>query len=90
LLEPESDESFMRWGFFNAILEQKEYFESYVMEKIAGEMLKENPDLKKEFNEKLSSDEKFRNNPYARLNFFYERSPYFDEKLNVYPVMRVE
>ncbi len=90
LLEPLGDDSFMRWGFFNAVLEQKEYFESYVMEKIAPEMIKDNPQLLKEFENKLSSDEKFKNDPYARLNFFYERSSYYDAQYNVYPVMRVE
>jgi hypothetical protein len=90
LLEPESDDSFMRWGFFNSVLEQKEYFEPYVMEKVALEMVRDNPDLKKEFEEKLSADKNFKNDANARLNFFYERSPYFDAQLNVYPVMRVE
>jgi len=90
LLEPESEDSFMKWGFFNTVLEQKEYFEPYVMEKIAPEMIKENPQLLREFEEKLNSDEEFKNNPYARLNFFYERSPYYDSHLNVYPIMRVE
>src|SRR3972149_7302894 len=90
LLEPEAEDSFIKWGFFNAIFEQKEYFEAYVMEKISQEMIKKDPQLKKEFDEKLSLDEKFRNDPNARLNFFYERSPYYDSQLNVYPVMRVE
>jgi murein tripeptide amidase MpaA len=90
LLEPESEDSFVKWGFFNTIFEQKEYFEAYVMEKIAEEMIKENPSLLKKFEEKLAEDEKFRNDPNARLNFFYERSPYYDSQLNVYPVMRVE
>jgi len=90
LLEPEGDDSFIEWGFCNSIFEQKEYFEPYVMEKIAEEMIKENPQLLKEFKEKLSSDENFRNDSNARLNFFYERSPYYDSQMNVYPVMRVE
>jgi len=90
ILEPEAEDSFIKWGFFNAIFEQKEYFESYVMEKIAEEMIKENPELLKEFEKKIAEDEKFRNDPNARLNFFYERSPYYDSQLNVYPVMRVE
>jgi len=90
LLEPKSADSFLRWGFFNTIFERKEYFERYVMEKMAVEMLNEIPGLKEEFEKKLAEDEKFRGNPYQRLNFFYERSPYFDHKLNVYPVLRVE
>jgi len=90
LLEPKSGDSFLRWGFFNTIFEKKEYFEPYVMEKIAVEMLNEIPGLKEEFELKLAEDKIFRGNPYQRLNFFYERSPYFDQKLNFYPVLRVE
>jgi hypothetical protein len=49
LLEPKSPDSFVQWGFMNQIFEQKEYFENYVMEPMAEEMLKSDPDLKKEF-----------------------------------------
>ncbi len=90
LLEPKSEDSFLRWGFFNSIFERKEYFENYVMEKMALEMMKSDPKLKEEFEKKLSGDKNFKNNPYARLNFFYEHSPYFDKGLNLYPIMRVE
>ncbi|MEP0860383.1 MAG: carboxypeptidase [Ignavibacterium sp.] len=88
LLEPKCEDSFVQWGFMNQIFEQKEYFENYVMEKIAEEMLKENPELKREFENKLAEDESFRKNPYERLNFFYKKSPYWDKQFNVYPVMR--
>lgn len=90
LLEPKSSDSFVQWGFINGIFEQKEYFENYVMEKIAEEMLNNNEDLRKEFEQKLKSDESFRSNSYERLNFFYQRSPYWDEQLNLYPIMRIE
>jgi hypothetical protein len=90
LLEPKSADSFLRWGFMNAIFEQKEYFEDYVMERIAPDMLAQNPQLKKEFEEKLATDPKFRDDPNQRLNFFYERSPYWDKSKNVYPVYRLE
>ncbi len=90
LLEPKSEDSFLRWGFFNSIFERKEYFENYVMEKVALQMMKENPTLKKEFEQRLLTDEKFRKNPRERLNFFYERSPYYDKEFNIYPIMRVE
>ncbi len=90
LLEPKAPDSFLRWGFFNVVFERKEYFESYVMEKLAKTMMSENPSLAEEFERKLKSDEKFRDNPRARLNFFYERSPYFDKEFDLYPVMRIE
>ncbi len=90
LLEPKSEDSFLRWGFFNSVFERKEYFENYVMEKVALQMMKDDPSLKEEFENKLTSDEKFRKSPRERLNFFYERSPYYDKEYNVYPVVRVE
>lgn len=89
LLEPKCEDSFVQWGFMNQIFEQKEYFENYVMEKIAEEMLKNDSSLKKEFEERLRTDEAFKNNPYDRLNFFYKKSPYWDKKLNIYPVMKL-
>jgi hypothetical protein len=46
------------------------------------------PNLRKEFEEKLK-DEVFAKSPRARLNFFYERSPYADKRIGVYPVGRV-
>lgn len=89
LLEPNSQDSFAYWGFFNSIFEQKEYAESYKLEKLAQEMLAKDANLKREFDEKLK-DEAFAKNPRARLNFFYERSPYFtNQKVGIYPVGRI-
>ncbi len=88
LLEPASSDSLVYWGFFDSIFEQKEYGEGYVLEKLADEMLAKDRNLRKEFEEKLK-DEKFAKNPNARLNFFYERSPYFDKQIGLYPVGRI-
>jgi hypothetical protein len=60
------------------------------MEPIAQKMADLNPSIKEEFMKKVESDEKFRESPRQRLNFFYQRSPYYDSRLNIYPVMRVE
>ncbi len=89
LLEPEAPDAFIAWGFFNAIFEQKEYFESHAMEPIARQMLAADPDLKREFEEKLRSDETFAKSSGARLHFFYRRSPYWDKRHNLYPVARL-
>jgi murein tripeptide amidase MpaA len=88
LLEPDAPDSFMYWGFFSAIFEQKEYGEGYIVEKVAREMLEKNPELKKEFEEKLK-DQNFAKSARARLNFFYERSGYFDKRIGLYPVGRI-
>ncbi|MFN3330202.1 MAG: M14 family metallopeptidase, partial [Pyrinomonadaceae bacterium] len=89
LLEPESPDSLVAWGFFNSIFEQKEFYSDHIMEKLALEMLKNDENLRKEFEERLKTDESFRQNPRARLNFFYERSPYFDKRIGLYPVGRI-
>jgi len=88
-LEPEAPDAFVAWGFFDAIFEQKEYTEDYVMEPIAEEMLAKDSVLKKEFETKLISDSTFAKNPFARLNFFYQRSPWWDKNVNLYPIARL-
>jgi hypothetical protein len=52
-------------------------------------MLKENTQLASEFKAKLRADDEFAKNPRERYNFFYKRTPYYDSKHNIYPVMRV-
>ena len=89
LLEPQAPDSFVAWGFFNAIFEQKEYSEDYVSEKLAREMMEQNPELRSEFEQRLASDPKFAASPHERLQFFYRRSPYWDPELNLYPVGRI-
>lgn len=90
LLEPAAPDSCAAWGFFSSIFEQKEYGEMYALEKLAADMLSKDPALKKEFEDKLKSDEAFRSNPYARLDFFYRRSPYWDSHIGAYPVVRFD
>ncbi|MCX7612023.1 MAG: hypothetical protein N2043_10610, partial [Ignavibacterium sp.] len=87
LLEPESVDSLVSWGFFNHIFERKEYAEAYIMEPIAQQMLKNDPELRNEFKKKCE-DESFCKNPFERLDFFYKRSPFFDKNENVYPILR--
>ena len=89
LLEPEAPDSLIAWGFFNGIFEQKEYGEDYVLEKLAREMLAKDENLRREFEQKIANDPAFAASATARLNFFYERSPYWDRQMNLYPVGRV-
>jgi len=89
LLEPKAASSLLSWGFFDIIFEQKEYSESYVMEEMAKKMLQERPELKAEFDRKMAGDKDFAANQRDILNWFYARSPYWDQKKDVYPVGRV-
>ncbi len=89
-LEPAAPDSALQWGFFDAIFEQKEYGEAYVLEKLAREMMAKDPKLKAEFERKVASDPVFAGNAYARLEFFYERTPWFAaNRVGVYPVGRL-
>jgi len=88
-LEPQGPDSAVYWGFFDAIFEQKEYGEPYVLEKLAREMMSKDPKLKAEFEEKVRTDREFAANPYGRLNWFYQRSPWWDPMLGLYPVGKV-
>jgi hypothetical protein len=89
LLEPEAPDSFVSWGFFNPIFEQKEYAEDYKLEALAQEMLAKDERLRREFERRVASDPKFAASAAERLRFFYERSPYWDAQLNLYPVGRL-
>jgi hypothetical protein len=90
LLEPQAGDSFAAWGFFNNSFEPKEYMEAYVAEQVAKEMLTTKPEVAKAFNEKLATDPEFANNPDARLEFFYRLHPAWDERRNLYPVLRIQ
>jgi hypothetical protein len=89
LLEPESPDSFVAWGFFNTAFEQKEYMETYVAEDVAADMLKD-PAVAAEFKQRLADDPAFAASPAARLEFFYRRHPSYDRRLNLYPVYRTD
>lgn len=89
MLEPKAPDALVRWGFLNGIFEQKEYAESYVMEKMAREMLVKDPELRKEFEEKKKNDNEFASSSYAILNWFYQKSPYWDKNIAVYPIGRI-
>jgi hypothetical protein len=90
LLEPQDPDALVSWGFFNTAFERKEYMEAYVAEDVAKEMLKKDAALRQEFAKRLSEDPEFARSPAARLEFFYRRHSSWDEKLNLYPVYRVD
>lgn len=91
LLEPRAPDSLVRWGFLDAIFEQKESPDARVAEKLAREMLAKDPALKAEFEAKLAADPGFATQPEARLAFFYERSPWYaTQKVGAYPVLRLD
>ncbi|MGE5423726.1 MAG: M14 family metallopeptidase [Syntrophothermus sp.] len=89
MLEPKGNGSLVFWNFFDPVFEQKEYGEHYVLEPLAEKYLKERPEIRAEFEQKMKSDTSFAKNPNAILNWFYSKSPYRDQNMNVYPVGRI-
>lgn len=88
-LEPQATDSYFNWGFFDAILQQKEGFSDYVFEDTAEEILKNNPSLKTEFEKKKAEDKKFAENAEEQLEFIFQRSVYKEKTHNRYPVGRI-
>ena len=88
MLEPRGADSLLAWGEFNNAFERKEYMEEYVAEDVARDQLEADPALRDEFRRKLDTDAEFNKSQEARLEFFARRHSSWDERFNLYPVMR--
>ncbi|MBF0664288.1 MAG: M14 family metallopeptidase [Brevundimonas sp.] len=88
LLEPQSSESLFAWGLFPEVLSRVEYIEGYAIAPLAERMLAADPALKAEFEAKLAAEPEFAANGDARLQWFYERTPFYDDRYRLYPVAR--
>ena len=86
VLQPEAEDSYLVWNFFDSYLQQKEYFSSYVFVDKIEEILKRNPTLKKKYKAKLKEDEEFRSSEWNQLYFIYKNSPYFEPTFSVLPI----
>jgi len=85
-LEPQTEDSYFSWNFFDAVLGQKEGFSAYSFEDIAAEYLKTNSDLKNKLEQRRVSDTAFAKSATAQLNFVFQNSPYFEPVNLRYPV----
>ncbi len=88
LLEAESPDSLLAWNYFPEILQRTEYIEGYAIAPLAERMLAADPKLRAEFEAKLAADPVFAGDGDARLAWFYERTPYYDERHLLYPIGR--
>lgn len=89
LFEEKGPVSFLSWGFFNSCFQLKERPENYILEVIARNMIKKNPELLPELNELKKQDPEFAKDPFAILDWFFKRSKFADKSLNVYPVGKI-
>ncbi len=89
VLEPQGEDSYFTWNFFDASLGQKEGFSSYVFEDRAAEFLKANPDVRAKLEQRKATDSTFAKSGGAQLNFVYQNSLYYEPAHMAYPVYRV-
>lgn len=88
-LEPQGEDSYFAWNFFDPVLGQKEGFSDYVFEETAFEFLKKNPDVQKKLNDRKATDSVFAKNGRAQLNFVFQNSPYYEPSHLQYPVYKL-
>lgn len=90
VLEPEAEDSYFSWNFFDPILGQKEGYSAYVFEDKASEYLKQDTSLQRRLTEKRAADKEFAQSARAQLDFVYRNSPWAEPGFMRYPVFRVE
>lgn len=88
-LEPEANDSFFNWNYFDTILQQKEGFSPYVWEDKALEFLNSHPDIKAEFEAKKNAEPAFAQNWYAQLAWIHKKSPNYEKAHLRYPIVRM-
>lgn len=88
-LEPQAEDSYFAWNYFDGILGQKEGYSAYVFEDAAADYLQKNPSLKLQLEEKRTADTAFAKSARAQLNFIYQNSPWYEPAHMNYPVYRV-
>jgi hypothetical protein len=88
-LDPQSEDSFFSWNFFDSILNQKEYFSSYLFEKTAAEILERDQNLRRSFESKKQKDPAFSKDGRAQLKYIYESSIYYEKGHLRIPVFEV-
>ena len=88
-LEPQADDSYFAWNYFDGILGTKEGISDYAFEETAVAFLKSNPDVAAKLQQRKQTDTAFAKSARAQLNFVYQNSPYFEPDYLRYPVYRI-
>jgi len=88
LLEPEAPDSLVSWGLLSQILERKEYIEPRILERLAQKMLAQDEKLAADWRAALT-DEAFAGDTGARYMWWYRRTPHWDDRVGLMPVMRM-
>ena len=86
VLQPESEDSYLSWNFFDSYLQQKEHFSSYIFIDKIEEILLNDPELNQAYKRRIKDDKSFRESEWEQLYFIYQRSPYYEKSVNILPV----
>ncbi|HEY9422001.1 MAG TPA: hypothetical protein VIW92_11350, partial [Thermoanaerobaculia bacterium] len=86
LLEPEAPDSLLSWGLLSSVFERKEYIDPRVLERLATERLRD-PKVAAEWREALK-DPKLAADGGARYEWWYSRTPYWDDTVGLLPYFR--
>ncbi|MFM7672071.1 MAG: M14 family metallopeptidase [Bacteroidota bacterium] len=89
VLEPQAEDSYFSWNFFDPILGQKEGYSLYSFEDVAASYLKTDTVLQRKLAEKKVSDPAFAQSGRAQLDFIYRNSPWAEPGFMRYPVYRI-
>lgn len=89
-LDPRGTDSFFAWGFFDAVLQRKEWFSDYVWDIRAEGILEKDAKLKADFEAKKKSDAVFAKDPDAMLGYIYEHSDWAEKGYRIYPVGTID
>lgn len=90
VLQPEAEDSYFTWNYFDSYLQEKEYFSNYVFKDKIEEILANNPDLQKAYDEKKRMDSDFASSEWQQLYYLYQNSPYFEPSYMMLPVFELE
>jgi len=103
LLEPRGPDSMSSWGLFNTAYEISDYVANHRAFELVKWMNEDHnkikelygeaffnllPKLRSEYEQKMLSNESFRVDPQARLNYWISVLPQQDSSLNLYPIFR--
>ena len=88
-LDPQGEDSYFAWNFFDAILGQKEGYSAYVFEDKASNYLRQQPALKAQLEQRRATDTTFAKSGRAQLDFVFKNSPWYEPDHNRYPVFSV-
>ena len=86
LLEPDSDDSFLAHGRFDAALPLESRLARHLLAPMADRMMEASPELRLQFQAALAQDAALAADPQARLRWWLARSPYLDRAQWTYPV----